>query len=76
MDRRSLKLPGWREEGSPDFEAGILADELTRHHALLRDKLPDVDPGDLLTILHGLLRPFGTGRRFFLRKRPGGGYVI
>jgi len=31
-----------------------------------------MDPGDLDLILSSLLRPFGTGRRFFVRKaRPG-----
>jgi hypothetical protein len=34
--------------------------------------LPDIDPGDLDLILHSLARPFGSGRRFFLREiRPG-----
>jgi hypothetical protein len=34
--------------------------------------LPDIDPGDLDLILHSLVRPFGSGRRFFLREiRPG-----
>jgi hypothetical protein len=34
--------------------------------------LPDIDPGDLDLILHNLARPFGSGRRFFLREiRPG-----
>jgi hypothetical protein len=31
-----------------------------------------MDPGDLDLILTSLLRPFGSGRRFFLREvRPG-----
>jgi hypothetical protein len=38
--------------------------------------LPDIDPGDLLLILQSLLRPIGTGRRFFLRRRDSGGYVF
>lgn len=38
--------------------------------------VPDIDPGDLLLILQSLLRPIGTGRRFFLRKRDSGGYVF
>ena len=34
--------------------------------------LPDIDPADLDLILHSLARPFGRGRRFFLREiRPG-----
>jgi len=38
--------------------------------------VPDIDPGDLLLILQSLLRPIGTGRRFFLRRRDSGGYVF
>jgi hypothetical protein len=30
--------------------------------------LPDIDPGDLDLIVRSLARPFGTGRRFFLRE--------
>jgi hypothetical protein len=38
----------------------------------LQPLLPDIDPGDLDLILTSLLRPFGSGRRFFLREvRPG-----
>jgi hypothetical protein len=34
--------------------------------------LPDMDPGDLIAILHCLLRPLGSGHRFLLREiRPG-----
>jgi hypothetical protein len=34
--------------------------------------LPDVDPGDLHAILVAILRPWGMGRRFFLKEvRPG-----
>ena len=38
--------------------------------------LPDMDPGDLLLIVESLLRPFGSGRRFFLREIRPGVYVI
>jgi hypothetical protein len=44
--------------------------------ARLGPELPDVDPGDLVLILQSVLRPFGTGRRYFLRKQPSGGYVF
>jgi hypothetical protein len=42
----------------------------------LRDRIaplvPDIDPGDLMSILECWVRPFGTGRRFLLREiRPG-----
>ena len=38
----------------------------------LQPALPDMDPGDLDLILNSLLRPFGSGRCFFLHEvRPG-----
>jgi hypothetical protein len=46
-----------------------LAAELQRLQAELRPKLPDIDPQDLLLILHSILRPVGTGRRIFLKRR-------
>jgi len=36
----------------------------------------DIDPGDLDLILSSLHRPFGTGRRFFLREIRPGVYVF
>ncbi len=38
--------------------------------------VPDVDPGDLLLILQSLLRPLGSGRRFFLKEVKPGVYVF
>jgi len=38
--------------------------------------LPDIDPADLDLILSSMLRPFGTGRRFFLRQVKPGVYVF
>jgi hypothetical protein len=35
-----------------------------------------MDPGDLDLILSSLLRPFGSGRRFFLREVRPGVYVF
>jgi hypothetical protein len=46
--------------------------ELAATKARLQPLLPDMDPSDLDLILTSLLRPFGSGRRFFLREvRPG-----
>lgn len=39
-------------------------------------KLPDIDPADLDLILMSMLRPFGSGRRFFLREIRPGVYVF
>jgi hypothetical protein len=47
-------------------------DALTAAKLHLQPLFPDMDPGDLDLILSSLLRPFGSGRRFFLREvRPG-----
>lgn len=51
-------------------------EEVIREHARLKEGLPHIDPDELLNILHASLRPFGSGRRFLLRARPGGGYVF
>jgi hypothetical protein len=51
---------------------GAPVDALTTAKLRLQPLFPDMDPGDLDLILTSLLRPFGSGRRFFLREvRPG-----
>ncbi len=46
-----------------------------KQEQLLRE-FPDIDPEELFQILHSLLRPIGTGRRFFLRPQADGTYVF
>jgi len=49
-----------------------MAEELAANKRRLQPLLPDMDPCDLDLILASLLRPFGSGRHFFLREvRPG-----
>ena len=52
------------------------AEVFLRKEFAVRDRLapllPDIDPGDLLLTLECTLRPFGTGKRFFLRQRSDG----
>lgn len=55
---------------------GSFADQLVAEHARLRRKLPDFDSDELYNILHSLMRPFGSGRRFLLRRREDGSYVF
>jgi hypothetical protein len=51
---------------------GATVDALAAAKRRLQPLFPDMDPGDLDLILSSLLRPFGSGRRFFLREvRPG-----
>ena len=51
---------------------GAVMEELAAIKCRLQNLLPNMDPGDLDLILTSLMRPFGSGRRFFLREvRPG-----
>jgi hypothetical protein len=61
-----LEKPMSREE----LEAFI--DRVYAARDRLAPQFPDVDPGDLLSIVKNLMLPFGSGKRFFLRQvRPG-----
>jgi hypothetical protein len=55
--------------------AEAFALELERLCAELAPRLPEVDADDLVLILHSVLRPLGSGRRFILR-RSGDGFVL
>ena len=52
----------------PETNPHATVDVLTAAKLRLRPLFPDMDPGDLDLILTSLLRPFGSGRRFFLRE--------
>ena len=53
-------------------EAALPIVDVARDRQRLAKLLPDIDPGDLDLILTSLARPFGSGRRFFLREiKPG-----
>jgi hypothetical protein len=65
----------------PDPSADSQTDEhfvrrLQEEFEYLRAQLPEMDPDELLNILHCILRPFGSGKRFFLRNNPGGGGYV
>jgi hypothetical protein len=53
----------------------LVAELKARQEQLVRE-LPDMDPDELFLILHSLLRPIGTGRRFFLRRQADGTHVF
>jgi hypothetical protein len=55
-------------------DAERLARRVLEAQARLQPLLPDIDPGDLGLILERILRPVGSGRRFFIRPRDDGGY--
>lgn len=52
-----------------------LVEQVLAARARVAAKLPDIDPGDLLLILQSILRPIGSGKRFFVRQIAPGRYV-
>jgi hypothetical protein len=61
---------GEQQSGDPTFEQ-VLA-RVERERPRLTRLFPDMDPGDLHSILVAIFQPFGTGRHFLLRRvRPG-----
>jgi hypothetical protein len=64
----------------PRAPVALDGDELARRveeaRSRVRDAVPDLDEQTLVTILTSLLRPFGTGKRFLLKRRDGGGFVV
>jgi hypothetical protein len=67
----SAKRRGRARGGSESFARALM-----REHARLRRRLPDMDPEELLNILHSIMLPWGSGRRFLLRRRDDGSYVF
>lgn len=65
--RQALPVPATADE---------FATRLMAEHARLRERLPDMHPDELLNILHSVLRPWGSGRRFLLRRRDDGTYIF
>jgi hypothetical protein len=53
-----------------------LARRIDEARARVRPFVPDIDEQTLVTILASLLRPFGTGKRFLLKRRADGGSVF
>lgn len=63
-------------DSCPEKNLDAFVAELLAKRDRLARELPDMDAEELFAILHSLMRPVGTGRRFFLRKQPDGSYVI
>ena len=57
-----------------DLEA--LVAKVQEEQARLAPLLPNIDPGDLNSILVAIFRPWGMGRRFFIRRLPSGANVF
>lgn len=55
------------EDPEASWDVDAYAAQVRETYEALAPLLPDIDPGDLLVIVSSVLRPFGTGRRFFLR---------
>lgn len=58
------------------FDGEELARRVEDARTRVRAAVPDIDEQTLITILTSLLRPFGTGKRFLLKRRDGGGFVF
>jgi hypothetical protein len=50
----------------------VLVARVQQEQARLAPLLPDIDPGDLNSILVAIFRPWGMGRRFFIKRLPSG----
>lgn len=62
-------------QSPPAHDPEQLALQVERAQVRLGDLTADMDPGDVILILQALLRPLGSGRRFFLREMRPGVYV-
>jgi hypothetical protein len=62
-------------EAREDLDPEKLVERVLAARARVAPLLPDIDPGDLVLILESLLRPAGSGKRFFLRECAPGLYV-
>lgn len=58
------------------FDGDELARRVDEARVRVRACVPDMDEQTLVTVLTSLLRPFGTGKRFLLKRRGGGGFVF
>lgn len=64
------------EQASAPLDGEELARRVEEARQRVRASVPDMEEQTLVTILTSLLRPFGTGKRFFLKRRSGGGFVF
>ncbi len=58
------------------MDAKELVEKLEEARRKVAPKLPDMDPGDLVMILVSLLKPLGSGRRYFLHRTEDGRHVF
>jgi hypothetical protein len=61
-----------KKRAAKAFDVEAFMEKVFATRDRLAPLLPDIDPADLLLILECTLRPFGTGKRFFLRQRSDG----
>jgi hypothetical protein len=64
--------PGRKRLGAGDE----LARRVEEARARVRPFVTDMDDQTLVTVLASLLRPFGSGKRFLLKRRPDGGFIF
>jgi len=66
-------MPG---RGTARSKSLSLAKQIAEAKRRVAPMLPDMDPADLDLTISSMLRPFGSGRRFFLRQVKPGVYVF
>ena len=76
MRRSTASSTDTRPKRDVPFDGDELARRVEEARVRVRAAVPDVDEQTLVTILTSLLRPFGTGKRFLLKRRSDGGFVF
>lgn len=64
------------EEPLQGDETDALVRAVNEARERVRPLVPDLDEQTLVTILTSVLRPFGTGKRFLLKRREDGGFIF
>jgi hypothetical protein len=64
-----------RKRAAKEFDPEAFLAKVMQERDRLAPLLPGIDPGDLVLILQSVLRPFGTGRSYFIRKTKEGRFV-
>jgi hypothetical protein len=63
-------------DASIQSDLEVLVAKVQQEQARLAPLLPDIDPSDLNSILVAIFRPWGMGRRFFIRRLSSGANVF
>lgn len=64
-----------KKRAAKAFDVEAFTRKVMKERDRLAPLLPEIDPGDLVLILQSVLRPFGTGRNYFIHKTKEGRFV-